>query len=416
MRPSAPCLAIFGAAHLLSCGDAAPRGPTEIPGVAGVTALALGDSHTCVLGDDGTVRCLGENGRGQLGGGTVDGGRKTTPVVVTDPGGAPLGGVRAIVGFANTTCARTSETTWSCWGADPLGILDKADAAPACNQGSCAPWAAHVAFLDGAHDVAIGSGLLLRNYVEGTTLNPEDSIDYAFMCGAFSDQVRCRTATRNGAQSVADTATVIALTGEARRVVAEKGAFCILMTTSELRCNAITTPRIADEGSAEQPDPRRDRDRVLSIPDELVNGADIEGPQATDIAVGEQHACALNEDKTVDCLGLSFSGEAGVDPIKLRSGEERIERTPVRGLADVASIALGGAFSCALSERGAVSCWGNNSAGQLGGGSAITNASPLRVDLPRPASALAAGKLHACAAVGDEKKLVCWGSRSRVPL
>jgi alpha-tubulin suppressor-like RCC1 family protein len=77
----------------------------------------------------------------------------------------------------------------------------------------------------------------------------------------------------------------------------------------------------------------------------------------------------------------------------------------------IRELALGRAHSCALTTGGSVWCWGANERGQLGDGTTGARSSPVRVDLPGPASAVAAGRNHGCAVV--ERAVFCWGANSR---
>jgi alpha-tubulin suppressor-like RCC1 family protein len=46
------------------------RAPVKIRGIGGrVVSLAVGPTHTCALLGDGSVKCWGQNGQGQLGDG-----------------------------------------------------------------------------------------------------------------------------------------------------------------------------------------------------------------------------------------------------------------------------------------------------------------------------------------------------------
>jgi alpha-tubulin suppressor-like RCC1 family protein len=85
------------------------------------------------------------------------------------------------------------------------------------------------------------------------------------------------------------------------------------------------------------------------------------------------------------------------------------------------SVAAGDAHTCALLVTGAVTCWGDNTYGQLGRGSpgAGTGASPPdalathTVDLgaKRTAKAIAVGSNHSCAILENDQ-LKCWGLNS----
>ncbi|HEX9052484.1 MAG TPA: hypothetical protein VF841_18300 [Anaeromyxobacter sp.] len=76
------------------------------------------------------------------------------------------------------------------------------------------------------------------------------------------------------------------------------------------------------------------------------------------------------------------------------------------------AVAVSGGFghTCAVTTSGHVKCWGANEHGQLGDGTTLDSALPVDVDLPAPATALAAGYVHTCAIAGGAA--YCWGDNS----
>lgn len=81
-----------------------------------------------------------------------------------------------------------------------------------------------------------------------------------------------------------------------------------------------------------------------------------------------------------------------------------LQRVPGRLVA-------GDEFTCVLDEAGAAWCWGNNDRGQLGNGSELPSARPVRVVNLGRASMLAAGSDHACALV-EGGEVWCWGANA----
>jgi cysteine-rich repeat protein len=94
--------------------------PIDLGGPA--VALAAGNDHTCALLDDGSVRCWGENERGQLGlGHTDDVGIGDTPA---QAGPLALGGsAAAIVAGGEHSCALLEDHSVVCWGYNMDGRL-----------------------------------------------------------------------------------------------------------------------------------------------------------------------------------------------------------------------------------------------------------------------------------------------------
>lgn len=137
-----------------------------------------------------------------------------------------------------------------------------------------------------------------------------------------------------------------------------------------------------------------------------------------DIAAGGNHTCALLEGG-VKCWGNNSWGQLGLGHINIQGDDEQEmgDRLPFLNLTAPIAIATGTNYSCALLQSGDVSCWGDNSYGQLGLGhtqdigrapSDIEPQLPL-VDLgDREVGAIALGGNHSCALFSDQQA-ICWG-------
>jgi alpha-tubulin suppressor-like RCC1 family protein len=124
----------------------------------------------------------------------------------------------------------------------------------------------------------------------------------------------------------------------------------------------------------------------------------------TMVAVGELHACALSNAGAVKCWGSGTLGALG-------NGSSSNSTVPVavQGLSTgAAMVAAAGAHSCAVTTTGTVKCWGSNSNGQLGN-SGAGSAIPVDVQgLNSSISIVAAGGNSTCA-VTTGSALKCWG-------
>jgi uncharacterized protein YjbI with pentapeptide repeats len=87
-----------------------------VPGLSGVTAVAVGGYHYCALLAAGTVDCWGYGGEGELGDGSTS--SSSTPVPVTG-----LTGVIAISAGDYFSCALVSSGAVYCWGENSNGQL-----------------------------------------------------------------------------------------------------------------------------------------------------------------------------------------------------------------------------------------------------------------------------------------------------
>jgi alpha-tubulin suppressor-like RCC1 family protein len=149
--------------------------------------------------------------------------------------------------------------------------------------------------------------------------------------------------------------------------------------------------------------------------DELGNGTRSDSPipvgvsrlgrGVTAIAAGVRHQCALTNTGAVKCWGHSSFGTLG-------DGTNTRRYTPVDvlGLNRVTAIAAGHDFTCALTSAGGVKCWGYNRFGALGDGTTIDRWTAVDVSgLTSGVTAIAAGFAQSCA-LTNAGGVKCWGS------
>lgn len=96
--------------------------PVNIASLAGVKAITCGGGHSVALKSDGTVWAWGNNNCGQLGNGTTN--NRFSPFQVKGPGGNGfLAGVSAIArGNSHTVALKSDGTVWA-WGFNTFGDL-----------------------------------------------------------------------------------------------------------------------------------------------------------------------------------------------------------------------------------------------------------------------------------------------------
>jgi len=125
---------------------------------------------------------------------------------------------------------------------------------------------------------------------------------------------------------------------------------------------------------------------------------------------GSYHSCAVLKDDTAKCWGYNSNGQLG-----LGDTTDRYAPTSVTALgSNVAALALGVLYSCALLKDGSVKCWGQNNYGQLGLGDQTDRYTPTAVSaLGTDVAALAPtfGWEHGCALLKDET-IKCWGQNN----
>ena len=260
--------------------------PTSVSGLLGVAAISAGDQHTCARSIDGSARCWGINSSGQLGDGTTQ--TRLAPTLVSGLSGA----ASISAGFFHT-CAQMSDGTARCWGENFYGQLG-----------------------DGTT-----TNRLVPTQVPGATgVTGSVSVGYRHTCAQFAD-------------------------GSAR---------CWGWNESGQLGDGTTTNRLVPT---------------------LVSG--VSG--VASISTNYVHTCASSTDGTAQCWGYGGSGRLGDG-----TAQSRILPTSVSGAAQFASIAAGTNHTCALATDGPARCWGSNAFGQLGDGTTQERDVPVGVifDIP----------------------------------
>jgi alpha-tubulin suppressor-like RCC1 family protein len=127
-------------------------------------------------------------------------------------------------------------------------------------------------------------------------------------------------------------------------------------------------------------------------------------PPFTQITAGSEHTCALDGSGEVWCWGWNGYGQLG------QSSPPSVPvTTPTRAIGNLAATAVdaGAVNTCALVAGGSVSCWGNNSNGELGIGTTTSTFQPMLVLGLRDATSVSAGG-SACAMLPGGRA-DCWG-------
>jgi alpha-tubulin suppressor-like RCC1 family protein len=91
--------------------------PVAVSGISTATAVDAGDAHTCAVLTDGSVRCWGSNWAGELGDGTMSPPR-AVPVAVVG-----ISTATAVAAGGQHSCAAMTDGTSRCWGHNGSGQL-----------------------------------------------------------------------------------------------------------------------------------------------------------------------------------------------------------------------------------------------------------------------------------------------------
>jgi alpha-tubulin suppressor-like RCC1 family protein len=350
-------------------------GPTP---VVNVLEVALGVSHTCARKPDLSVKCWGDDQRGQTGtGGTADGGLVTTPRAV---------GINDAVRIAagnNHTCVVRGSGKVSCWGdnqdgqlgnglttrsavpVDVTGLLDATSVACGASF-SCA-------IRTGGRVVCWGAGLggqlgngqkplqqlapqPVSNLTDAVAISSGESHACALRATGtlvcWGDGVNGQLG--NGDQLERLVPTAVPSLDTISAVAAGSRSTCALKASGAVFCWGANEIGQLGSGAA-NPTPN---------PSPTV----VSGLDAIALWAGTNHACAVRRGGAVACWGQGFQGQLGDGQPRAAASTPTPSPTSVSGLTNAIGVGTGGNHSCAPTATGAILCWGANDRGQIGNG------------------------------------------------
>jgi cysteine-rich repeat protein len=143
--------------------------------------------------------------------------------------------------------------------------------------------------------------------------------------------------------------------------------------------------------------------------------ADCKLSQVIALTAGASHTCALLREGLVRCWGDNSNGQLGLGTAADLSGQPPYKNGLVPLGAAAVALTAGDSHTCALMADQSVRCWGANGDGQLGlgntntiGDDEVPDAAHAGVPLGAKATAVAAGGNDTCAILQDGS-LRCWG-------
>lgn len=139
------------------------------------------------------------------------------------------------------------------------------------------------------------------------------------------------------------------------------------------------------------------------------SGCCLPPSDVTKMDAGDRFNCAITETGALKCWGASGYGQTGTGS----TAATVLTPTVVTGLeSGVATVSAGRLHACAVTGAGAAKCWGYNGSQQLGATtpSSTGSATPIEVTgLSSGVSAIAAGHVFTCALLSTGS-VKCWGS------
>lgn len=326
--------------------------PSQVVGIANVTALTARGQQTCAL-VAGHIYCWGYNGFGALGTGLPYSELAANSWPLQVDLGTDTATALAVGGSGQHTCAIVTGEV-RCWGLNMNGALGDGT-----RDDSATPITVDLA---GATPIAIATG----SY--HTCALVASGGFKSIKCWGYNESGQLG----NNATGDSLTPVTVHLTGEAPLAIAA-GSFhtCALLPSGGVRCWGNNRSGELGDGTTE--------DRLTPVPVVFDDGV-----TATAIAAGSSFTCAIVTGGNVQCWGWDLNGALGNGV----SAGSSPTPTPVDlalplGL-QVTAIAAGGMHACAWLVGGlgaGIRCWGNNDDGQLGIYSNEDQESPVPVTL-----------------------------------
>ena len=339
-------------------------GMVELRDVA--SHIAAGSSHTCAVLIDGTVKCWGVNGSGQLGDGTWA--HKQTP---TNVSGLSSRATAIECGYYHT-CAILDTGGVQCWGYNVFGQLGdgtRSDRNTPVDVSGLSSGVTSLA-IGGNHSCA----LLSTGGVKCWGYNVYGQLG-------------------NGVTAPHET-TPVDVSGLQTGVVAITAGLhhtCAVLSSGRSVCWGNNEYGQIGDGSLTA--------RLTPV--------DVSGLSSgtTELSAGRYHTCALTNPGGILCWGHNEYGQLG-------NGTNTDSSIPVNTSslsAGASAIKAGQHHNCALMNSGDIKCWGHNNYGQLGDGNSTDSTTPVDLlGLSSTATFITAGRYHTCALLGTGG-VMCWG-------
>ena len=375
------------------------------PALTGIAQVSAGGGHACVLTTLGGLKCWGDNEYGQLG----DGGGVARPFPADVP--TLRSGVAAVSATGGIhTCALLTTGGLKCWGNNGSGEVGDGSTTmrptPVDVAGLTSGVAAVYTGDSSTCAVMVSGGLKCWGRIMGNSPTPVDipatggrvmqvaiGYDHACLLNEGGGAKCWGSGPQLGSGTIVSSTTpvdVVGLRSGVRAIAAGLEHTCAL-TADRVKCWGHNTYYRLGDGTEE----------VRWTPVDVIGAP----PAVKSISLGGSHSCALTEAGDVWCWGLHWDGRLGtgnITPVPTAAKVQGLDG-PAR------AISAGGSFNCALTDAGALECWGATWRGQQGTDSADTVVVPTQVSgLDGQIAAIDMQGWHTCVIL-QNGSVACWG-------
>ncbi|UXR65995.1 hypothetical protein EZJ49_07005 [Bdellovibrio bacteriovorus] len=324
--------------------------------------VSAGSSHTCAITMDDKLKCWGYNASGQVGDGLGVG---NSAVTVID---AAVSYSSVSAGGGHTCAITKSESHLKCWGGGDYGEL---------GTNSTAKMLVPTLVSDAGY-AAVSAGVV------GT-------------CGLQSSGVMfCwgeNSSGQNGDGMASLSSVPIVVDSGEKYQLMDAGILyhvCGITTAGVLKCWGNNgNGQVGDKSTV-----------TKSFPVEVDRGVKYKA-----VSPGNYHTCGITVDGILKCWGANGTSK------RLGDGETTHRSTPkaVNSAEKFLKVSAGNDSSCALTDQKKIMCWGLNDVGQLGNGTTDTAGSPQFVDSTDSFKDIVVSGGKAACALTEAGALKCWG-------
>lgn len=124
-----------------------------------------------------------------------------------------------------------------------------------------------------------------------------------------------------------------------------------------------------------------------------------------ELSAASSTICGVRLDGAIACWGYLETFLGPIEQLSTKEGSAAV----VPGIDDATAVAVGYPHACAIRRDATLWCWGTGDAGELGDGRRTTSWKPVQVPLPGPVVRVVAGKHSTCARLADHRWF-CWGA------
>jgi alpha-tubulin suppressor-like RCC1 family protein len=271
------------------------------------TAIAAGESHSCALLDNGSVKCWGLNNYGQLGIDNTttmgDGSGEMALLPSIDLGTGRTAAAIAVGQYHS--CALLDNASVKCWGKNNYGQLGIDNTTTMGDNSS------EMALLP---SIDLGTGRTATAIAAGTEHSCALLDNASVKCWGYNNKGQLGIDNTNnmgdGSGEMAQLTGINLGTGRTATAIAAGGKHsCALLDNASVKCWGLNDK--GQLGIDNATDMGKTSGSMAVLP--VVNLGT--GRTATAIAAGYYHSCALLDNASVKCWGYNVSGALGIDNI-----------------------------------------------------------------------------------------------------